>query len=129
MRMETPLRRVRGAGAAGTGAHHWWYERLSALAVLALSLWLVAALLVLPADNHAAMIGWLSGPAGAVPMLLLIVSAFWHARLGLRVVIDDYVHGQAGRFASIVLIDFISILGATLALFALLGIVISGRPA
>jgi succinate dehydrogenase / fumarate reductase membrane anchor subunit len=122
MKMETPLGRVRGLGPAKAGAHHWWLERLTALGTLVLLVWLAASLLRLPELDHRTLAEWLTAPLAAVPMLLLILGMFWHLKLGLQVVVEDYVHSDGPRLAWIVLINFLSLFGAGLAIFAVLKI-------
>ena len=124
--METPLAKVRGLGPSGEGAHHWWQERAVALATLLLLIWLAVSLLRLPSLDHRTLVDWLSGPLGAVPMLLLVVSAFWHSKLGLQVVVEDYVHDEGSKLFSILLINFLCVLGAALAMFAVLKIAFTG---
>ena len=126
MTMETPLGRVRGLGAAGEGAHHWWLERLTSLSTLLLFVWLGVSLLRLPMYDHATIADWLSSPLAAVPMLLLVFSTFWHLKLGLQVVVEDYVHEEGSKFFWIVLINFAAILAAAFALFAVLKIALVG---
>jgi succinate dehydrogenase / fumarate reductase membrane anchor subunit len=89
----TGLGRVRGLGSARHGAHHWWLQRLTAAGNILLVLWLIFSLLRLPVNDHGAMRAWLATPLAAVPMALLVINVFWHFRLGLQVVIEDYVHG------------------------------------
>ena len=122
MKMETPLGRVRGLGSAKAGAHHWWLERLTAIATLVLLVWLVVSLLRLPDHDHRTVAEWLAAPLAAVPMLLLIVAVFWHLKMGLQVVVEDYVHTDGPRLAWIALINFLSLFGAGLAIFAVLKI-------
>ena len=126
MSIETPIARVRGLGSAHSGAHHWWIERLTSISTLLLFFWLGASLLTLPALDHQTIVGWLSSPTAAVPMLLLIVSTFWHLKLGMQVVIEDYVHDAGWKFFSIVLLKFFTILLAALAIFAVLKIAFGG---
>ena len=128
MRMETPIARVRGLGSARSGAHHWWLERLTSVSTLLLFVWFVVSLLRLPSLDYSAVTEWLSAALGAVPMLLLIVSTFWHLKLGLQVVIEDYVH-DASRLFWVAIVNFLAILGAGLALFAILKIALSGSAA
>jgi succinate dehydrogenase / fumarate reductase membrane anchor subunit len=120
---------VRGLGPAGEGAGDWWHERLTSVAALALIVWLAVSLLRLPGLDHRTLAGWLGSPLAAVPMLLLIVAMFWHLKLGLQVVIEDYVHEQGAKFFWIVLINFAAIFGATLGLFAVLKIAFAAAPA
>jgi succinate dehydrogenase / fumarate reductase membrane anchor subunit len=124
--METPLAEVRGLGSAGSGAHHWWIERLTSVSTLLLFIWFLASLLRLPNLDYRTLVEWLSGPFAAVPMLLLIVSTFWHLKLGLQVVLDDYVHEEGNRFFAILLLNFLTVAGAALALFSVLRIAIGG---
>ena len=88
-RMETPLGRVRGLGSARSGAKHWWHERLTSVSTLILLVWLAVSLLRLPDLGYRTLTEWLAAPLAAVPMLLLIVSIFWHLSSGLRVVVED----------------------------------------
>ena len=123
---KTPLGRVRGLGPAREGAEHWWDERFSAIAVLLLTVWLVVSLLRLPALDQGTIAEWLSQPLAAVPMLLLIVTAFWHSRMGLQVIVEDYVHEEGDKLFWLVLIAFAAILGGGLAAFSVLKIAFGG---
>jgi len=129
MKMETPLRQVRGLGSARSGAHHWWLERLTSVATLVLFAWFIVSLLRLPGLDRGTVIEWLSSPFAGVPMALLIVSTFWHLKLGLIVVVEDYVHEEGGKLFWVTLINFLAILGAGLALFSILRIATTGSPA
>jgi succinate dehydrogenase / fumarate reductase membrane anchor subunit len=129
MRMETPLKRVRGLGSARAGAHHWWHERLTAIATLVLLVWLVVSLVRMPGLDHATLTQWLAGPLAAVPMLLLIVSVFWHLKMGLQVIVEDYVHTDGPKLFWITLINFLSLFGGCLAIFAVLKIALGGSVA
>ena len=115
----TPLGRVRGLGSAREGGEHWLTERVPSIALLLLGIWLIASLLILPSLDMRTLVEWLQAPAGAVPMALLIVVGFKHALDGLKVVVDDYVHDDGNRFALNVLLLFLAVGGAALALFAL----------
>jgi succinate dehydrogenase / fumarate reductase membrane anchor subunit len=121
-RMKTPLGRVRGLGSARSGAHHWWQERLTSVSTLLLLVWFFVSLLRLPDFQYQTLYVWLASPLAAVPMLLLILSTFWHLAGGLRVVVEDYVHEEGGKLAWLVLINFASLLTAGLCLFAVLKI-------
>ena len=127
--METPLGRVRGLGSARHGAHHWWLERLTSVSTLILFVWFIVSLLRLPEIDRGTVVEWLGAPFGAVPMALLIVSIFWHLKLGLIVVIEDYVHEDGNRLFWVTIVNFLAILGAGLALFAILKIALSGSAA
>jgi len=123
---ETALARVQGHGSAREGAGHWWEERLSALATLLLWVWLIVSLLRLPGYDHGVMTDWLSSPLAAVPMLLLVAVTFWHLQMGLKVIVEDYVHDSASKLLWLALIGFASVLGAAFAIFAILKIALAG---
>ncbi len=89
----TGLGRVRGLGSAKHGAHHWWLQRLTATGNILLVLWFIFSLLRVDISDRSAVTAWLASPLAAVPMALLVINVFWHFRLGLQVVIEDYVHG------------------------------------
>jgi succinate dehydrogenase / fumarate reductase, membrane anchor subunit len=122
MKMETPLGRVRGLGSARSGAHHWWQERLTSVASLVLLVWFFVSILRLPDFQYATLTAWLAAPLVAVPMLLLVVSVFWHLKEGLKVVIEDYVHEEGGKLFWLVAINFLSLFAAGLCIFAVLKI-------
>lgn len=119
MRGGTELGRVRGLGSAHVGVDHWWHQRLTAGANLLLMAWLLLSVARMGSYDYAGAHAWLANAWVAVPMALLVLSVFWHARLGLQVVIEDYAHHE-GRIVLLVLLNvFVVALGAT-ALFAIL---------
>lgn len=120
--METPIARVRGLGSAKAGAHHWWLERLSSVALLVLFIWLIASILRLPDLSYGTVREWLADPLAAVPMLLLVAVTFWHGKMGLQVIIEDYVHEAGNKAFAIALLSFFAIAGAGLAIFAVIKI-------
>ncbi|HEX8064331.1 MAG TPA: succinate dehydrogenase, hydrophobic membrane anchor protein [Allosphingosinicella sp.] len=120
--METPLARARGLGSAREGAEHWWHERLSSVAVLLLFVWLIVSLLRLPALDHRGVTEWLRDPTAAVPMLLLVAATFWHLKMGLQVIVEDYVHDEGNKFLCVLLLNFAAVGGAAFGLFAILKI-------
>jgi succinate dehydrogenase / fumarate reductase membrane anchor subunit len=117
----TDLGRVRGLGAAKEGVHHWWLQRVTAVGNLLLMLWFIFSLVRLPALDYSSVVLWLRQPVAAVPMLLLIVSVFWHFRLGVQVMLEDYVHGAA-RVLAMLALNFYALAGAAAAIFAVLKI-------
>lgn len=125
----TGIGRVRGLGSAKSGARHWWQERVSSVATLLVTLWLLVSLLRLPSFEYELVVQWLSSPLAAVPMVLLVISTFWHIRLGMQVVIEDYVHDEALKFGSIILLNFFVIGSAVFALFSILKIALGGAAA
>ena len=118
--LRSPIARVRGLGSAKEGVQHWWMQRLTALALIPLGLWLVASLVWLAGADHAAIAQWLTAPFTLGALALTIITAFYHAALGLQVVIEDYVHTKAAKFTLIILIEFGAFALATAAIIALL---------
>ena len=127
-RLKTPLGRVRGLGSARSGAHHWWHERLTSLASLILLVWFFVSLLRLPDLGWQTVSEWLRAPLAAVPMLLLVVTTFWHIQHGLREVIDDYAHEESQRVLWITLLAFFVYGGGALAAFCVLKVALAGAP-
>ena len=129
MTMETPIARVRGLGSAKAGAHHWWLERLSSVALLVLSVWLIASIFRLPDLSYGTVREWLADPLAAVPMLLLVATTFWHSKMGMQVIIEDYVHEAGLKAFSIAVLNFFMVAAAGLAFFAVLKIAFGAPPA
>ncbi|MGH6945316.1 MAG: succinate dehydrogenase, hydrophobic membrane anchor protein [Geminicoccaceae bacterium] len=111
MPFRTSIGRVRGLGSAREGVSHWKLQRLTAISNLLLVLWFVFSAMALSGGGYAEYRAWLSSPVVASLMILLIVSVFYHARLGVQVVIEDYVHHEGAKVGLLAAV--------TLALFAL----------
>jgi succinate dehydrogenase / fumarate reductase, membrane anchor subunit len=124
----TEIGRVRGLGSAKSGAHHWWVQRLTAGSNFLLIAWFLISLLRLPAYDYATVTFWLSSPLAAVPMALLVATVFWHFRLGLQVVIEDYQHDET-RVVALVALNFYTVAMAAFAIFAILKIAFTGGAA
>lgn len=117
----TPLGRVRGLGSAHAGVEHWWHQKLTAGTNLFVMSWLMISLARLPGYDHASVVRWLSSAWVAVPMILLVASVFYHFRLGLQVVIEDYQKDER-RVVAMVLLNVFTAAVAGTALFAILKI-------
>jgi len=102
MEFRTSAKAVRGLGAAREGAAHWWAQRMTALALVPLSVWFAVSVIRLAGAEHGAFAEWLASPFNAVAMLLFTVAGFHHAALGLQVVLEDYISGEGRRIAAIV---------------------------
>jgi succinate dehydrogenase / fumarate reductase membrane anchor subunit len=109
--LKTPLARARGLGSAGHGSGHWMAQRVTAIANIPLVIWLVYSVISLIGADYEVFTLWLAQPVHAVLMILFIVSVFYHAALGLQVVIEDYISCECMKMASII--------GVKLGLFAL----------
>ena len=121
MTLQTPLAKVRHLGAAKEGANHWWWQRLTAILLVPLSLWFVGSLwsIVVGGADRDALVDWLSGPVAAVLMLLFLGATFYHLKLGLQVVIEDYVHGPC-KWVLLILNTLLCLLLALAALYSVI---------
>jgi succinate dehydrogenase / fumarate reductase membrane anchor subunit len=108
--MRSQLGRVRGLGAAKAGFSHWWGQRLTAVALIPLSLWFILSVLRLLRADHDDVIAWASGPVTIVLLIALVVATFHHLQLGLQVVIEDYVHNDAAKLAAVLVVKGAAIL-------------------
>jgi len=125
----TGIGRVRGLGSAKHGSMHWWRQRVTAAGNLLLATWFVVSLFRLPSFDHQVVVQWIGSPIVAVPLVLLTISVFYHLRLGLQVVVEDYVHEEAGKVFFVLLLNLYAIAGAALAIFSILKIAFGGVPA
>ncbi|HYE44773.1 MAG TPA: succinate dehydrogenase, hydrophobic membrane anchor protein [Caulobacter sp.] len=125
-RYRTPLSRARGLGAAGHGAGHWISERVSALALVPLTLWAVWAAIHLATLTRGGAIDWLGEPLNAVLMVLTFAVGFWHMHSGLRVVIEDYLDTVVPRSVALIANLFVCVLAGGLAIFSILKIAFGG---
>lgn len=121
MSLKSPLGRVLGLGSARTGTEHWLGQRLSAVALVPLTLWFALALLALPALDFHAVNAWVATPLHAVLLVLLLVALIYHSSLGVQVVVEDYVHAPALRAVVLVLSRLIHV---TLAVSGILAVVL-----
>ena len=124
--MGTGLGRVRGLGSAKQGARHWWTQRLTAAGNLLLVSWFVISLFRLPDLSYAVVTEWLSKPLVAVAMIVLAANLFWHLRLGLQVVIEDYVHNEASKLGLFILLNFFAVGAGAIAIFSIAKIAFGG---
>ena len=120
--LRTPLSRVKGLGSAGEGTSHFWYQRITAIALAPLCLWFCFSLASLPSMDYATFTNWLSSPFSAVMMILVCITAFFHASTGLQMVIEDYVGNLAVRTGSIILVKLLCVLLAVTGVFSVLKI-------
>lgn len=122
MSMRSNIGRVRGLGSAKSGTHHWWVHRLTAIAMPFLSVWLLASLARGVAADYATLISWIANPVVAILLILFSGTMFFHIRLGLQILVEDYVHTEGNKVAALVLITFACIAGAVAAIFSILKI-------
>jgi len=121
-RLRSPLGRALGLGSAKEGVAHWWAQRLTAVALVPLTIWYVIALIALTGAEHGRVVAWLHQPFPAIVTLLLLMATFYHMALGVQVVIEDYVHTEAVKIAALVLNKFVAFVLAIAGIFAVLRI-------
>jgi succinate dehydrogenase / fumarate reductase membrane anchor subunit len=119
-KMITPLRRVRGLGAAKSGTDHFWRQRLTAVANVPLTIAFIFIVIALLGRNHAFVLQFLGSPLVAVVMLLFILSVTTHMRIGMQVIIEDYVHNEGTKFVLIMANTFFAVAIALASAFAIL---------
>jgi len=102
--MRSPLSRAQGLGSAREGVEHWWMQRVTAVALIPLTLWLTASLIALTGSDYNTFTAWLGAPFATISMVLLLIALFHHISLGLRVVVEDYVHSDWAKIPAVVAI-------------------------
>jgi succinate dehydrogenase / fumarate reductase, membrane anchor subunit len=122
MSLRSPLRRVTGRGSAKSGAGHWYVQRVTAAALVLLGIWFITGLASLDGASHANVVGWLASPISSALAVLLVVSAAYHALLGLQVVLEDYVADHGKRLASLLVVKFALVVAAVIGVLAVLRI-------
>ena len=122
MSLRSDLGRVKGLGSAKEGLGHWRAQRMTAIALLPLALWFVTSLMALINAPHAAVVAWIAKPYVAALLLALVVALFWHLKLGLQVVIEDYVHAPWLQISAQVGVRWAAVAGALLAVVSILKI-------
>jgi|TARA_E500000331_G_scaffold70827_1_gene65571 succinate dehydrogenase / fumarate reductase membrane anchor subunit len=109
MSLRSPLGKVRGLGSAKEGVAHWWAQRMTAVALVPLLIWFVASVCAMTGADYDAVRAWIATPMVAVLLVLLTLAVFHHAQLGLQVVLEDYVHTEWLKIASIAIVKFAAI--------------------
>ncbi len=122
MSLRSALGRVKGLGSAKEGVGHWRVQRLTAMALVPLSLWFVLSLLRVFNNSHSEVVAWVSAPTVTVLLIALSAMLFWHLQLGLQVVIEDYVHTPWKQIAMQSLLRAGAGLGALIAIVSILKI-------
>ena len=120
--MRSPLGRARGLGSAKTGTDHWWAQRLTALALVPLTIWFVVSMILVTGADYAAAVDFISSPSNAVLLILLIVATFHHGQLGLQVVIEDYIHTKWLEVGLIIAVKGLAIFLGVASVYAVIAI-------
>ena len=120
MSLRTPLSKVLGRGSAGEGVGHWWMQRVTAVALLPLTVWFVVSILGQSLQSYDAMRGWIGQPWVAVLTTLLVFTLAWHSKLGVQVVVEDYVHGKGDKTTLLLLSTFVHVVAVVAGIYAIL---------
>jgi succinate dehydrogenase / fumarate reductase membrane anchor subunit len=124
--LRTPLSRARGLGSARQGVHHWWAQRITAIALIPLVVWFAISLIMLSGADYAVVRAWIGSPVVMVLLTLSIVIGLHHGQLGMQEVVEDYVHGEGLKLALIVLLRFTAVFFGLAAIVAILRIGFGG---
>ena len=125
MSLRSPLGQARGLGSAKDGTHHFWVQRVSAVALVPLSLWFVFSIAKLSGGDYESVKYWVSYPSVAITLVLFIGAALYHSMLGVQVVIEDYVGNEAVKITALLLSKFFHFIVATASIFAVLKLAFS----
>jgi len=129
MSMRSPLSKVLGLGSAKQGAHHWWVQRITSVALLFLAPWFLFALINLGDVSFASLTLWMAQPLHSVLLSLFVVVVTYHSQLGVQVVLEDYVANKGTRMVSLLIINFALLLLAVIGVFSILRVALSVSPA
>jgi succinate dehydrogenase / fumarate reductase, membrane anchor subunit len=119
-RMRSPVGRAIGLGSAKEGVEHWWLQRITAVALVPLSLWFVIAIIRLVGADVDSVRDWVGNPLAAILLVLLLIATFYHASLGLQVVIEDYLHAELTKLGLIIIVRLGCFALAVAGMFAVL---------
>jgi succinate dehydrogenase / fumarate reductase membrane anchor subunit len=124
--LRSPLGLVSGLGSAKGGAHHWWLQRLTSIALVPLSIWFTVSMLSLPSLDHVTVVSWMAQSWTALLLIVLVLVATYHSQLGVRVVVEDYVHNNGMKTLTFVILTFAHALVAVAGVFAILKVAFGG---
>jgi succinate dehydrogenase / fumarate reductase membrane anchor subunit len=124
--LRSPLGAVSGLGSAKGGAHHWWMQRLTSIALVPLTVWFTVSILSLPSLDHVTVVSWMAQSWTSLLLILLVLVATYHSQLGVRVVVEDYVHSSGMRTLTLVTLTFVHTLLAVAGVFAILKVAFGG---
>jgi succinate dehydrogenase / fumarate reductase membrane anchor subunit len=125
--IRSSLANARGLGSAKTGTGHFWAQRVTAVALVPLSLWFVANLAVQFGASYASVTDWLSSPFQAGLLALYLAMIFYHSQLGLRTIVEDYVHNDPLKMGTVILLQLINALMGAAAIVSVLVIAMGGH--
>ncbi|MCI0400408.1 MAG: succinate dehydrogenase, hydrophobic membrane anchor protein [Gammaproteobacteria bacterium] len=118
--LRPPIARVRGLGSAKDGVRQWWAQRVTAVALVPLTLWFIASVLSMVGADYAGVVAWIQSPSVTVLFILFFLALFYHAQLGMQVIIEDYIHTEWLKFTSLIVLSFTTIFLGIVCTFAVL---------
>jgi succinate dehydrogenase / fumarate reductase membrane anchor subunit len=118
--LRTPMKKVLGRGSAGEGVGHWWVQRVTAVALIPLTAWFGVSLLSQSLQSFESTRAWLAQPWVAILGIVLVLTLAWHSKLGIEVIVEDYVHGKVAKTTLLLLSTFVHVLAAAAGSFAIL---------
>jgi len=128
MSLKSPLGRVLGLGAAGTGTEHWLAQRLSAVALVPLTIWFAISLVTLGTLDYYTVTAWAAAPLHAILLALLVVTLVYHSSLGTQVVVEDYIHTPGQRVVVLIVLRLLHVVLAVAGVFAVFLIATRASP-
>ena len=120
MSLQSPLARVRGLGSARQGSHHWWMQRVTSIVLVPLCLWFVISILQLSNMSYTEVRVWMSDPMSTTLMIMMLVAIYYHAYLGVQVVIEDYVDTEWQKITSLLLVKFLAVFSGIISVYSVL---------
>ena len=122
--MGSPLGRAVGLGSAKEGVEYWWLQRITAVALVPLSLWFVIAIIRLAGADFDGVRDWIGNPLPAILLVLLLIATFYHVSLGLQVVIEDYIHAELTKIGLVIIVRLACFALAVAGIFAVLSMAV-----
>jgi succinate dehydrogenase / fumarate reductase membrane anchor subunit len=126
MSLRSPLGHAKGLGSAKEGLSHWWVQRITAVALVPMILWMTISMIGLVGAEHADVVSWMSSPLNTTLLVLLVIALFYHSDLGLQVIIEDYVHEEAAKIACLIITKFAMIFLGGLCVISVLQVAFGG---
>ena len=126
MSLRSPLSKAVGLGSAKHGFSHWWWQRVTAIALIPLVIWFVFSVVGLVGASHSDAVAWLASPFNATIMLLFVFAALFHGQTGLQVIIEDYIHIAWLNLSMLLIVKFVSVILAVFATISVMKVVLGG---
>lgn len=126
MGLRTPLGKAMGLGPAKEGVSHWWWQRVTSVVLIPLSVWFVFSLASLVGADYQIVVDWMRSPIVAALLIMFVIAAFYHAQLGVQVVIEDYIHTEWLKMATLLTLNFVTAFLSLVAVVLVLRVSLGG---